>query len=465
MIFPSNIQDDAIAVRQMPSKWCSEGWLRRFLVGAMACMAVVLFAGCLSSSSNGDSGTGTQPPPPDEDGDGDGGTGLPPDGQIHINVTSPYDFGDVVLGQSSSVTVSIHNRVGEQIVLNPLDITGATDVFSSTGLSQQTVPENQFATFTISFNPQSEGDFQAVFAITVQSPDGPDDINLTVLGSGFEPELGEIGLDVSDPLRIIPAEIGVNTTRTITLTNIGNETLRLPENAITIAGDGGVFTVTQPGNLVLAPGQSTTFTVTVNPPATQTYEAIVTVNADPPSQPRSFQVIARGQIMLSLLDEAGRDYFSPDYGEFDFGVVLPPGVATRSQEFLIRNTGQNAIQLTGAPLFQLHGTGVDFFRIGGVADFLEQFPGGLIPGGATGRIRIIFSPEILNQVTADFRVPVSVAGVDEDMETVLIGNIPPDRMVVYGGGYIIEAGSTQPRRRDHTDFGDAELRTEETITR
>ena len=142
-------------------------------------------------------------------------------------------------------------------------------------LSATSLAPGETATFTVTFTPEADGAYD--FDLTLPNDDAQDDVdespyNITVEGSsegapeidvtsslsGAIPDGGED--DTGEPLA------GEEQTITYTVTNSGTDTLTL-ENP-TISGetnlDGGV-TVGNPDDLILEPGETTTFTVTFTP--------------------------------------------------------------------------------------------------------------------------------------------------------------------------------------------------------
>lgn len=155
------------------------------------------------------------------------------------------------------------------------NITGDDAGVTFSALSGTSLEPGETATFTVTFTPEFDGAYD--FDITLPSDDAQDaedesayniavagtsegapEIDVTSSVSGAMPDGGED--DVGEPIA------GEEQTITYTVTNNGTDTLTL-ENP-TISGetnlDGGV-TVVNPGDLVLEPGETTTFTVTFTP--------------------------------------------------------------------------------------------------------------------------------------------------------------------------------------------------------
>ncbi|MDO6592195.1 hypothetical protein DS901_00920, partial [Loktanella sp. D2R18] len=174
-------------------------------------------------------------------------------------------------------------------------------------LSDTSLEPGETATFTVTFTPEVDGAYD--FDITLPNDDAQDDedesaYNIAVAGtsegapeidvtssvSGAMPDGGED--DVGEPIA------GEEQTITYTVTNNGTDTLTL-ENP-TISGetnlDGGV-TVVNPGDLVLAPGETTTFTVTFTPLDEGAFGFDIDLpNDDPDEAPYDIAVIGSASV-------------------------------------------------------------------------------------------------------------------------------------------------------------------------
>nr|WP_255698700.1 OmpA family protein [Yoonia sp. I 8.24] len=186
-------------------------------------------------------------------------------------------------GVEQTITYTITNDGLDTLTLQEptLDAGSTTNITDDdagvtfSALSDTSLEPGETATFTVTFTPEFDGAYD--FDITLPNDDAQDDedesvyniavegtsegaaeIDVTSSVSGAMPDGGED--DVGEPIA------GEEQTITYTVTNTGTDTLTL-ENP-TISGetnlDGGV-TVVNPGDLVLAPGETTTFTVTFTP--------------------------------------------------------------------------------------------------------------------------------------------------------------------------------------------------------
>jgi predicted RNA-binding protein with TRAM domain len=108
---------------------------------------------------------------------------------------SPYDFGNMIVGQSSAPqTFTINNISGHSMIVSEVSLTGVDmNQFSATitGLPW-TIPAGEYQTFNVVFNPTSVGSKSAGVSIVHNANGSPTSISLT--GTGIVDVPGQITL-------------------------------------------------------------------------------------------------------------------------------------------------------------------------------------------------------------------------------------------------------------------------------
>jgi FKBP-type peptidyl-prolyl cis-trans isomerase len=241
---------------------------------------------------------------------------------INSGETSPTesnftDFGGEVVGSKTPVTRSytITNSASYELDLSgPVAISGADpgDFTVSTAPSS-TIAADANTTFDISFTPAAVGLRTATVTIASNDPNSPFTFaiegtgnDLTVLGNSSEILPGEGSPSLSNFTDFGPttADGTVPLTRTYTITNNTSAQINFDSPAITITGDTGDFSVTQPTGTGIAANYGTaTFAITFTPTAAGLRTATVTIGTND-SQIPSYTFDIQGTA-LNATTEAG----------------------------------------------------------------------------------------------------------------------------------------------------------------
>ena len=130
---------------------------------------------------------------------------------------------------------------------------------------------------------------------------------------------------------------GTTKTRTVTLTNAGDAPLTI--NGVTLAGgDPADFSVGNATGQTIAPGGSTTLTVTFTSNTAGPHAAFLSVSSNAYYSPATVKLVAKGIGVTPRLQ--------PDASTLDFGSVPQGTSATKS--LTVTNSGDAALTLTGA---------------------------------------------------------------------------------------------------------------------
>jgi hypothetical protein len=197
-------------------------------------------------------------------------------GNLAANPTS-FSFGSVQVGASHSQTETLTNTGGENLTITAATIgTG----FSYTGLNLPlTLAPNQSTTFGVTYAPTAAGASNGDLSITISGSATTLDIALS--GTGTVPVTPAV-------LTASPASLTFNVqenkTQVLTesVTNTGGTNATISQG--TVSGTG--FSVSGLGtNVVLTPGQSTSFSVTFAPQSTGSFSGSVAIasNASNPA--------------------------------------------------------------------------------------------------------------------------------------------------------------------------------------
>jgi hypothetical protein len=155
------------------------------------------------------------------------------DGNFTPNSGS-YNFGDVVVGSSSDVTVTIENTGDEILRISGINFLSTTDQFSGDWSFLTTVGASQVASFTLTFAPTTVGVLDATIAISSDASNfGQFTFDVSGTGiSGTVQESYQLSVDANEPsygavTPTVPTNVDTNTAFTITATpNSGYEFLQ-----------------------------------------------------------------------------------------------------------------------------------------------------------------------------------------------------------------------------------------------
>lgn len=335
------------------------------------------------------------------------------DGDNSPTTADHTDFGSTDITSGSIVrTFTIENTGTATLTISSVGITGthAAD-FSITSFPSGTVAAGGSTTFQVTFNPSAAGVRNAV--VTVNNDDSNEAVyDFAIMGTGtISPEANIQGNGISivdgdgtpstaDWTNFGGVEISVGTApRTFTIYNTGSGTLTL--GTITIGGThASNFTITSSPAASVAPGGSTTFTITFNPSATGTRSAtfsIVTNDSD--ENPYNFSIQGTGtspeiNVQGNFTNIVNGDGSASITDDTDFGTAsIDAGSILVT--FTIQNTGTGNLNL-GSIYF----TGVN------AADFSVNIPPAtVVASGSSTTVTISFNPTTVGNKVAYLYIP------------------------------------------------------------
>ena len=194
-------------------------------------------------------------------------TPLPPSApQIALSVDSLV-FGEVLLGESLSDTLTVYN-LGSQT----LTVSGVSTSDSAFTVSPDTatVGPGLVAHLIVTFRPDAPGPLSATLSILSNDPALPA-LPVKVLGSGIAPPAPRIVLS-TDSLAFGNVNVGSSQTLNFNISNQGNASLAVSK----ISSSNTVYSIA-PTNLTVSPAQSGTIEVTFRPTAAGAVNAVLSI--------------------------------------------------------------------------------------------------------------------------------------------------------------------------------------------
>jgi hypothetical protein len=392
------------------------------------------------------------------------------DGDISPRTTDHTDFGlSAVSGGTVARTFTICNSGG-----GALNLTGSPRVavsgthasdFAVTAQPSSPVAGNQSTTFTVSFDPRGEGLRTATVSIANNDAnENPYDFaiqgtgatapEIDVQGNGVVITDGDTSPRTTDHTDFgSTAVTGGTVFRTFTIRNTGDGPLNLtgsPRVAVSGAHASNFTVTSQPATSVAA-GASTIFTVSFDPSVSGLRTATLSMaNSDADENPYNFAIQGTGTIMPEI-DVRGNDVSVADgdaspasTDHTDFGSAAVAG-GTVTRTFTIRNTGDDALYLTGSPVVGLSGAHAAEFTV------TTQPATPVAIGGSTTFV-VSFDPAAEGLRTAT----LSMANTDGDENPYNFAiqgtGVGSPEIAVEGNGVLIADGDASPSATDHTEF-------------
>jgi uncharacterized cupredoxin-like copper-binding protein len=203
--------------------------------------------------------------------------------------TATVDFPDTIVGKSSvAKKFTIKNIGSADLTGLALSKTGANPLnYQISGPAETTLAPGKSTSFTVTFSPTAKGERVAAVHIASNDADeNPFDINLTGTALAPAPEIrveqpaGSAMVDGTAKRSFGTVVVGnTGAAKTFTIKNTGTADLKwlaVSKNGVNAAD----FIVTAPVQTTLAPGASTTFTVSFKPLAKGTRTAAIHIKSN-----------------------------------------------------------------------------------------------------------------------------------------------------------------------------------------
>ncbi len=271
---------------------------------------------------------------------------IEPLGEAVVNIPVQFDF-----------TLK-NNGVGKLLFAGtqPVQITGGgSEVFTVVQPSNSEIPPGASLTFRITFTPTAIQNYSGLVTISSNDQSGDFTFTITARGTPSKP-IAKVFYDNDEILQngTIDADQTIITLPknfTVEIRNTGTEVLNLDTANITITGDHGTaFTRTTPPGSSISIGGNTSFNIQFNPTAEGENNAVLTIPTNDISRnPVIVLLKATGEIghaIPQLIQNNTVIQNSTLAPQVDFGQVIVGNNV--SLIFTIKNTGNIALQLTGA---------------------------------------------------------------------------------------------------------------------
>lgn len=285
--------------------------------------------------------------------------------QLAITPTS-VNFGSVSVGSSTNVSLTITNTGNKSTTLKPPRITGTG--FSCNGLPASLGP-GQSSAFTVTFTPASVGIVSGSLSVGGTGSNQPATVALSGMGSGY-PQLATSPISLS----FGTVTVGTSSTLPVTITNTGAASATISQYGATGSGF-SVSGLMLP--LSLAPGQSTSFSVTFTPSTAGTASGTASVVSNASNSPTN---VALDGSSISAVGQLATNPTTLSFGTVTVGTssTLP---------VVLTNTGTGGTTISQATI---SGSG---FSVSGLA-----LPLTLAPGEGTS-FNVAFAPTTAGSVS------------------------------------------------------------------
>ncbi|HXJ17542.1 MAG TPA: choice-of-anchor D domain-containing protein [Candidatus Polarisedimenticolia bacterium] len=240
------------------------------------------------------------------------------------------NFGNVVVGSTSTQTITLTNSGTVSVTVNQVSTTGAG--FSTSGITAgQSIAAGGSASFTARFAPTAAGTASGNITLTTSAANPT--VSIALSGTGTQ---GTLAANPSS-INFGSLLVGSSGSVSVTLSNPGTAPVAISAASITgssfsMAG----LTVPQSIN----PGQTSSFTVTFSPTAAGTASGTVSITSNAPGSPLNISLSGSGTTTQAQLT------ISPT--SVAFSSVNVGSNATQS--VTLTNTGNASLNITAATI-------------------------------------------------------------------------------------------------------------------
>lgn len=335
-------------------------------------------------------------------------------------------FGSVTVGSTQNQNVTLTNSGGSSATISQATATGASLRISGLTLPL-TLASGQSSMFQVTFAPTSAGSVTGSLAIVSSASNA--NLALAITGTAVAP--GALAV-APNSLGFGNLQVGSSQSRPATITNSGGTTVTVTQATATGAGF-SISGINLP--LVLAPGQSSPFSVAFAPQASGSVNGSVAFTGSGASATLSLS--GAGQAATTL----GANPASVNFGSVQVGTNQP-------QMITINNGSSSAITITQA---SASGTGFSISSLslpatlnaGQSASFTATFAPSAA-GSASGSIAITSTA-----FNSSFSIPLSGTGVTP-------GTLAASPTSIAFGS--VQVGSSQSHSQTLTNTGGSVLR-------
>jgi len=249
--------------------------------------------------------------------------------------TTALSFGNQTLNASATQSVTLTNTGNSAVSISQVNVAGTG--FTLNGSAPLvTLSVGQAASFSVSFTPTVAGNATGSASVVSTAANSP--LSISLAGVGVQPQISVVPGSVS----FGTVTVGQTNSQTITLSNPGTANLTVTQSA----GPGTGFGLTGLAfPLTLAPGKSTTFTVSFTPTSGTNSSSSLTLVSNAPNSPTTIPLSGTGLAPVLQL--------TPSTTSLSFGSQALNASATQS--VTLTNTGNAAVSIS-----QVNVTGTGF---------------------------------------------------------------------------------------------------------
>ncbi|MCF7810989.1 choice-of-anchor D domain-containing protein, partial [bacterium] len=326
------------------------------------------------------------------------------------------DYGEIIVDQSSDLTLTISNIGNEDLTVTDVSIEG--DYYSSDFEGEINIEVDNSHELTVTFTPGELGDLAATLTITSNDPvNDVITVDLTGIGVAEEPII------VIDPENLDFGFVVVDQTAELTLTisNDGHADLHITD--ISVRGE-PTFLSAFEDEIVIGIDESTELTVSFTPDAEGDFEGTLTITSDDPN---------RETVDVALAGAGALPDIAIDSESLDFGSV----VVNRSRDLTLTISNEGQADLT-----------IDQIGVNGAYFAVEFDQEIVINPNDSYELEVSFVPE----ENGDFEGTLSISSNDPDEAVVDIA------LTGTGVSPVITVDS------EELDFGEVEINNARAMT-
>ncbi len=298
------------------------------------------------------------------------GTGV--QGQVTSSPAS-VSFGNVLVGASSSQTVSLTNNGTASVTISSVAPTGTGYTITGLAATPITLTTGQSTSFTATFAPTSAA--SASGTITVTSNGSNPSLTISLSGTGVQAGISATPTSVA----FGSVTVGSPNSQTIRINNTGSGTLTISQ--ATVTGTGFSMTgLTVPATI--AAGGNTTFNVAFAPNAAGTVNGSISLTNNSATSPLAIALSGTGVASSAILNSSA--------SSLSFGSVNVGSSSTLS--VTLTNTGNSSVTVSSVTVA---GTG---YTSSGITTTQ------VIAAGATATLSVQFTPTTATLVSGSVTV-------------------------------------------------------------
>lgn len=302
------------------------------------------------------------------------GSGAQP--YLSVSPTSA-NLGNVPVGSSSSQSVSLLNSGTSSVSISQAAVVGTGFTLSGLALPL-TLGPGQSAAFAVTFAPAVAGTVSGSVSLVSNAPNSPATIPLSA--AGVQPLISVVPGSVN----FGNVAVGVTNTQTVTLSNPGSASLSVTQSAGPGTGFGLTGLVLP---LTLAPGQSSSFTLSFSPASSGSFTSSLALVSNAPTSPTAISLSGSGVTATLQLSASAT---SLNFGSITVG-------SSSTQSVTLTNTGNSGVSVS-----QISVTGSGFSATG------LALPVSLSPGQSFS-FSILFAPTATGSATGSVSVVSTAA--------------------------------------------------------